>query len=35
MIFKSWGAQSIKVPNRLWLQFLMQCKSFNHCDTAN
>ena len=28
-------AQSIKVPNRLWLQFIVQCKSFNHCDTAN
>ena len=23
-------AQSIIVPNRLWLQFIVQCKSFNH-----
>lgn len=25
------SAQSIKVPNRLWLRFIVQCKSFNHC----
>lgn len=24
------SAQSIKVPNRLWLRFIVQCKSFNH-----
>lgn len=23
-------AQSIKVPNSLWLRFIVQCKSFNH-----
>lgn len=27
-------AQSIKVPNCLLLQFIVQCKSFNHCDAA-
>ena len=27
-------AQSIKVPNRLWLQFMVQCKSFNHCGNS-
>lgn len=25
------SAQDIKVPNRLWLRFIVQCKSFNHC----
>ena len=24
------SAQSIIVPNRLWLRFIVQCKSFNH-----
>ena len=24
------NAQSIKVPNHLWLRFIVQCKSFNH-----
>ena len=24
------SAQDIKVPNRLWLRFIVQCKSFNH-----
>ena len=26
------SAQSIKVPNRLWLRFIVQCKSFNHLE---
>ena len=26
------SAQSIVVPNRLWLRFIVQCKSFNHLE---
>ena len=29
------SAQSIKVPNRLWLRFIVQCKSFNHLGGLN